>query len=86
MSKASNAAGLNMEESVAQRKDALLRLKLAPLSFEPIHGAVDTSGVAVTHIRSLSNTWDPLLQKVRLFCGLVDKIAHVSQVDELCGL
>ena len=75
-----------MEEAVAQGKDGLLQMKLAPSSFEPIQGAVDTSGAVVIHIQSLSNTWDPLLQKVKLFSELVDGIAHVSgRVDELCG-
>jgi hypothetical protein len=87
MSKASDAAGLNMEEAVVQGKDALVHMKLAPSSFEPIQGAVDTSVAVVTNIESLSNTWGPFLQKVKLFSELVDGIAHVSgRVDELCSL
>ncbi|KIM75554.1 hypothetical protein PILCRDRAFT_669545 [Piloderma croceum F 1598] len=77
MSKASDPAGLNIEGAVAQAKDALVHMKLAPSSFEPIQGVVDTSVVVVTNIESLSNTWGPFLQKVKLFSELVDGIAHV---------
>jgi hypothetical protein len=87
MSKASDSAGLNIEGAVAQAKDALVHMKLAPSSFEPIQGAVDTSVAVVTNIKSLSNTWGPLLQKVKLFSELVDGIAHVSgPVEKLCSL
>jgi hypothetical protein len=87
MSKAFDAARLNMEEAVAQGKDALVHMKLAPSSLQPIQGAVDTSVAVATNIKSLLNTWDPLLQKVKLFSELADGIAHVSgRIDELCSL
>jgi len=86
-SKASDAAELNMEEAVAQGKNALVNMKLAPSSLEPIQDAVDTSVVVVANIKSLSTTWSPLLDKVKLFTKLVDGIARVSGfADELCGL
>ena len=76
-----------MEEAVSCAKDAFVRMKLAPSSFGPIQGAVDTSVAVVTDIKSLSNTWGPLLQKIKFFSELVDGISHVSgQVDNLCGL
>jgi hypothetical protein len=77
-SMASDAAGLNMEEAVAQAKDALVHMKLAPSSLEPIQDAVDTSVAVVANIKSLSTTWGPLLDKVKLFTELVDGIAQVS--------
>ena len=87
MSSASDSARLNMEEAVSQGKDALVHMKLAPSSFEPIQGAVDTSAAGVTNIKSLSTAWGPLLQKVKLFSELVDGIAHVSvRVDQLRSL
>jgi hypothetical protein len=70
MSKAFDAARLNMEEAVAQAKDALVHMKLAPSSFEPIQGTVDTSVAVVTNIVSLSNTWGPLLQKLNCSVNL----------------
>jgi hypothetical protein len=86
-SKASDAAELNMEEAVAQGKNALVNMKLAPSSLEPIQDAVDTSVAVVANIKFLSTTWSPLLDKVKLFTELVDGIAQVSGcADELCGL
>ncbi|KIM87374.1 hypothetical protein PILCRDRAFT_814882 [Piloderma croceum F 1598] len=67
-------AGLNMEEAVAQGKDALDHMKLMSSSFEPIQGA---SVTVVTNISSLSDVWAPLLQKVKLFTKFVDTIAQV---------
>jgi hypothetical protein len=66
-----------MEEAVAQAKDALVHMKLAPSSLEPIQD-VDTSVAVVANIKSLSTTWGPLLDKVKLFTELVDGIAQVS--------
>jgi len=84
-SKASDAAGLNMEEAVAQEKDALVHMKLAPSSFEPFQDAVGAS--VVTNIKSLTTTWGPFLQKLKLFTKLVDGIAHVSgRTDELSAV
>ena len=77
-SKASDAAGLNMEEAVTQGKNALVHMKQAPSSFEPIQGAVDTSVAVKANIKSLSTTWSPLLLKVKLLSELVDGIAQVS--------
>jgi phage-related minor tail protein len=67
-----------MEEAVAQAKDALVHMKPPPSSLEPIQGAVDTSVAVVANIKSLSTTWGPLLDKVKLFTELVDGIAQVS--------
>jgi len=86
-SKASNAAGLNMEEAVAQGKNALVHMKLVPLSFEPFQGTVNTSVAVVTNMKSLTTTWGPFLQKFRLFTKLVDGITHVSgQTDEFSAV
>ena len=76
-----------MEEAVPQAKDEYVHMMQAPSSLEPIQGAVDTSVALVTNVKSLANTWGPLLQKVKLFSELVDGFAKVSgRVDELCGL
>jgi hypothetical protein len=83
-SKASDSTGLNVEEAVAQGKDALLHMAPAPSLFGPIQGAVDPSVAVATNISSLLTTWDPLLQKVTLFTKLVDRIAQVSvRADDL---
>jgi len=64
-----------MEEAIAKGKDALVHMKLAPSSFEPFQDAVDTSVAVATNIKSLTTTWGPFLQKLKLFTKLV---AHVS--------
>ena len=81
VSKANDAAVLNMEEAVAQGKGALVHMMPASSSLAPIQGAVDTSVVVVT---TLTAIWGPFLQKVKLFTELVDGIARVSgRTDEL---
>ena len=75
-SKVSGAAELDMEAAVTQGHDELDRMKPHP-SFEPIEGVVGTSATVIDHIKSLSDTWGPLLQKIRLFSELVDTIAEV---------
>jgi len=79
ISKASKAAaGLNMKQAVVQGKDALDHMKSAPSSVvEPIQGATDASTTVTNNIKSVSDTWGPLLQKIKLFSELVDKIAEV---------
>ena len=73
-----------MEEAVAEAKDALVHMKLAPSSIEPIQGAVNTSVAVVANIKSLATTWGPLLQKLKLFTEFVDEIARVSgRTDEI---
>ena len=73
-----------MEGAVAQAKDALVRMKLAPSSIGPMQDVVNTSVAVAVNIKSLTTTWGPLLEKVKLFTELVDGIARVSgQTDEL---
>ncbi len=76
-----------MEEAVAGAKEALDHMKLAPSAIEPMQGAVNTSVAVVANISSLTTTWGPLLQKVKLFTELVDGIARVSgRTDELSAV
>ena len=69
--KASDAARLNIEEAVAQGKAALDHMKPEPSSVEPIQKVID--------IKSVSDTWDPLLQKIKIFSELVDLIMEVRK-------
>ena len=76
-----------MEEAVAQGKGTLVHVSPAPSSFEPIQGAIDTSVAVVANIKSLTTTWEPFLQKLKLFTKLVDGVAHVSgRTDELSAM
>jgi hypothetical protein len=77
ISKASDATGLDMKEAVAQGKAAIDQMKRAPLPVGQIQGAVDSSPTVIGNIKSMSNTWGPLLQKIKLFTELVDGIAKV---------
>jgi hypothetical protein len=77
ISKASDAAGWNMEEAVAQGKDAINRMKQIPSASEQIQGAVDISATVINDTQSVSDNWGPLLQKIKLFTELVDAISEV---------
>ena len=69
-----------MEAAVAEAKDALVHMKLAPSSIGPMQDAV----AVAANTTSLTTTWEPLLEKVKLFTELVDGIARVSsRTDEL---
>ena len=86
-SRVSNAAELNMGAAVTQVNDELDRMKPIHSSFEPIQEVVDTSAILMNDIKSLSDTWGPLLQKIRLFSELVDTVAEVRcRTDKLSAL
>jgi hypothetical protein len=75
--KASDAGVLNMEEAVTQQKNVFDSMMPAPSSIKPIQEAGDTSATGLNNIQSVSATWGPLLQKIKLFSELVDSIAEV---------
>ena len=77
ISQAANADGLNTSEAVTRGKEALDRMKPAPSPLEPIQGVTNASANVIDNIKSVSNSWDPFLQKVKLFTELVDTIAEV---------
>ena len=72
-SEASDAAELNTKEAT----NALDRMKPVQSSVEPIQRAIDISATVINNIKSVSDTWDPFLQKIKLFSELVDAIAEV---------
>jgi hypothetical protein len=73
ISQAGDAARLNMSKAVMRGKEALDRMKPAPSPLEPTQGVTDASA----NIKSVSNSWDPFVQKVKLFTELVDTIVEV---------
>ncbi|KIM90604.1 hypothetical protein PILCRDRAFT_1868 [Piloderma croceum F 1598] len=77
ITEASDAAGLNIGEAIAQGKDVLPRMKLMPSMFQRIRGATDVSGTVTNNIKPLSAVWGPLLQNIKIFIELVDEIAEV---------
>jgi hypothetical protein len=87
MSKDDDAVGLNMDEAVTRGKVALDHMQPAPSPLEPIQGVADASANMINNIKSVANSWDPLLQKVKAFTELVDTIAEVRDgTHELHGL
>jgi hypothetical protein len=66
-----------MEEAVTQQKNVFDSMMPAPSSIKPIQEAGDTSATGLNNIQSVSATWGPLLQKIKLFSELVDSIAEV---------
>jgi hypothetical protein len=81
ISKASDAdaAVLNMKDAIAEGKNALDLIDPAPSLLGPIQGAVDVSATVISNTKSMSNTWAPLLQKIKLFNELVGVIAEVRR-------
>ena len=68
-----------MKQAVVQGKDALDHMNLAPSSaVELVQQAIDSSTTLTNNIKSVSDTWGPLLQKIKLFTELVDEIAEVT--------
>ena len=52
-------------------------MKLAPTQLERIPGLIDASTEVVATATSIVDTWDPLLQKIKLFTNAVDTISEV---------
>ncbi|KIM75623.1 hypothetical protein PILCRDRAFT_668521 [Piloderma croceum F 1598] len=71
---ASDAGVLNMEEAITQQNNVLDSMMPVPSS---IQETVDTSATGINNIQSVSATWAPLLQKIKLFSELVDSVAEV---------
>ena len=52
-------------------------MKLAPTQLERVLGLVETSTEVVATATPIVDTWDPLLQKIKLFTEAVDTISDV---------
>ena len=71
-----------MDEAVTRGKEALNLMKPPSSSFESIQGLTDATADVIDNIQSVSNNWDPFLEKVKLFTQLVDTIAEVRDRTE----
>jgi hypothetical protein len=68
-----------LDEVVGQAKEAYKHIGPSP-SVEASASTRDVVGVAVDAIPSVTNvltTWEPLLEKVKLFTEIMDKITEV---------
>jgi hypothetical protein len=69
-----NVAVTKMEEAVPQ---ALERIASSPSSAQRIQTAVEVSTTTADHVLSAATTWGSLLDNVKLFTDLMDKVAEV---------
>jgi hypothetical protein len=67
----------NIDESVQQAGDALAAMRSPQGTTRNIVSAVDDAPSTIDEITSLANTWQPLLNNLKAFSSLVDKIAEV---------
>ena len=67
----------NMGESVQQAGDALSAMRSPQGTTHNIVSAVDNAPSTIDEITSLATTWQPLLNNLKAFSSLVDKIAEV---------
>lgn len=66
-----------MDESVQQAGDALSAMRSLQGTTRTIVSAVDNVSSTIDEITPLANTWQPLLNNLKAFSSLVDKIAQV---------
>jgi len=72
----SNASHMEMTDSVTKATAAFEQMRMAPSTLERIQGAVSTS-TTIAENTSIAATWDPLLQRIKLFTEIVDGISEV---------
>lgn len=79
--KATNAANMNMNQALAQEKHAVELMKSAPSL--PVLGdlqvAEDTLNTVIDDTVSLTGSWGPFIEKVKMFTEMMDKVAEVNQ-------
>ena len=72
-----DSSKMQIDEAVAQGNAAIDQIKPLPSSLEHAPGLVDDSVTAYNNIEPIAVTWGPLLEKVELITGIVDKISEV---------
>jgi len=70
-----------MEEAFPQGGEASEGITSAPLLAQGAATAFDVSTAVVADIQSTLTTWSSLLEKVKLFTDLVDKVAEVRYLN-----
>src|SRR5277367_1962741 len=73
----SNASHMEMDDGVTRATSAFEQMRIAPSTLERIRGAVGASTTIVDNTTSMAATWDPLLQRIKLFTEIVDGISEV---------
>jgi hypothetical protein len=70
-----------IDKVIRQVGGAVSQMKSTRLPIDPLTSAVDNASSAYNTISTLTNTWEPLLAKLKVFSSLVDKVAEVR----ICG-
>ena len=73
----SNVPYMEMDDGVTKATAAFEQMRVAPPMLEHIEDAVGPSTTIVENVTSMAATWDPLIQRIKLFTEIVDGIAEV---------
>jgi hypothetical protein len=76
-SQPSNTSYVEMSDGVRRATTAFEQMTVAPSTLERIEDAVGTSTTIVGNMKSITATWDPLIQRIKLFTEIVDRISEV---------
>jgi hypothetical protein len=71
-----------MAEGVERATHTLVQMDNAPLALGRGEDAVSNLNIVVNEITSRIGSWQPLLEKLQLFKGVVDKIAEVRYLTK----
>jgi hypothetical protein len=74
----SKASYVEMNDGVTRATTAFERMAAAPSTLERIGDSVSTSATIVENTMSKAATWDPLIQRLKIFTEIVDGISEVS--------
>jgi hypothetical protein len=72
-----DASHMEMDDSVAQATAALSWVRMAPSMLRRTWDAVSTLTLISKKNASAAASWDPLLQRIKLFTEIVDGISEV---------
>jgi hypothetical protein len=76
-SQPSNATHAEMSEGVTRATTTFEQMMVAPSTLERIGDAVSASNSIVDTMMSTAATWDPLIQRLKIFTEIVDRISEV---------
>lgn len=67
-----------MEEACSQAQQNVGQIKAAPLVLDNVEAVVGVSSGVVDTVKSVSNTWNSLLNKIDLFTRIFDQLSEVQ--------
>jgi hypothetical protein len=73
-----SAASMNMDQALKQGKDTFNMMQTAPSSLGRIQEANDISAAVLGNVKSVAGTWDPFIEKLKIFTDIMDKISGVN--------